>query len=311
VVICVDKYIVLIYLLFIGVKNMVVNGLPQQNNPLASFMRQPKIYIKLPSQGNYWPPGSLDISETGEYPVYSMTAKDELMLKVPDAVLSGQAVVDVIQHCMPNIKNAWQVPSIDIDVILIAIRLATYGEKMTTPIKLGESGELDYEVDLRIVMDTLQNQITWNPIISINNDLTVYVKPLNYKQISDSAIKTFETQRIIQIANDGEMSDEDKIKTFKDSFKKLTEVTIGVVESSIFRIDSSAGSTEDRSHIKEFVENVDKDIFNKMQNHLDELREVNAIKPLVVPATQDMKEQGYDKDTIEVPLMFDPATFFV
>jgi hypothetical protein len=290
---------------------MVVNGLPLQNNPLASFMRQPKIYIKLPSQGNYWPAGSLDISETGEYPVYSMTAKDELMLKVPDAVLSGQAVVDVIQHCMPNIKNAWQVPSIDIDVILIAIRLATYGEKMTTPIKLGESGELDYEVDLRIVMDTLQNQITWNPIISINNDLTVYVKPLNYKQISDSAIKTFETQRIIQIANDGEMSDEDKIKTFKDSFKKLTEVTIGVVESSIFRIDSSAGSTEDRSHIKEFVENVDKDIFNKMQNHLDELREVNAIKPLVVPATQDMKEQGYDKDTIEVPLMFDPATFFV
>jgi hypothetical protein len=290
---------------------MVVNGLPQQNNPLASFMRQPKIYIKLPSQGNYWPRGSLDETETGEYPVFSMTAKDELMLKVPDAVLSGQAVVDVIQHCMPNIKNAWAVPSIDIDVILIAIRLATYGEKMTTPIKLGDEGEIEYEVDLRIVMDTLQHQISWDSVVPINNDLTVYVKPLNYKQISDSAIKTFETQKIIQIANDEKMSDDDKITTFKESFKKLTEVTIGVVESSVFRIDSSAGSTDDRSHIKEFVDNVDKDIFNKIQNHLDNLREVNAIKPLVVPATQDMKDKGYDKDTIEVPLMFDPSTFFV
>jgi hypothetical protein len=34
-------------------------------------MRQPKIFIRLPSNGEYWPPGSLTISETGDYPVYS------------------------------------------------------------------------------------------------------------------------------------------------------------------------------------------------------------------------------------------------
>ena len=103
-------------------------------NPLSMFMRQPKIYIRLPSGGEFWPEGSLEATETGEYPVYSMTAKDELILKVPDALMNGQAIVDVIQNCIPNVKNAWHAPNIDLDVLLIAIRIATYGEMMTTPI---------------------------------------------------------------------------------------------------------------------------------------------------------------------------------
>ena len=55
---------------------------PNSHNPLVSFMRQPKIYIRLPSSGEYWPNNSLIASEIGEYPIFSMTAKDELMLKI-------------------------------------------------------------------------------------------------------------------------------------------------------------------------------------------------------------------------------------
>lgn len=289
---------------------MVNQVKPLQPNPLSSFMRQPKIYIRLPSNGEYWPEGSLAVSETGDYPVYSMTAKDELMLKIPDAVMNGQAVVDVIQHCMPNIKNAWQIPSIDLDVILIAIRLATYGEKMVTPVNLGEDFEMEYTVDLRTVLDSLMTNITWEPIVSINEDLTVFVKPVNYKKFSESAIKTFETQKIIQLANNDGISEDEKLKAFKESFSKLSEVTIGIVENSIYRIDSTEGSTSDPRHIKEFIENADKDIFNQIQAHLDRLKEINEIKPIRVPVTEQMKEKGFEGEFVEVPLIFDPATFF-
>ncbi len=274
-------------------------------------MRQPKIYIRLPSGGEYWPAGSLAISETGDYPVYSMTAKDELMLKVPDAVMSGQAVVDVIQHCVPNIKNAWNIPSIDLDVILIGIRLATYGEQMTAPLTFNDSEyEMDYVVDLRNVMDSLMSNITWDPIVPISNDLTVYVKPMNYKHISESAVQTFETQKIFQIANNEKMSEDEKIRIFKESFNKLTEVTIGIVEKSIFKIDSSAGSTDNPKFIKEFIENADKEIFNTIQNHLEKLREQNSLKPIVIQVTDDMRKAGVTGETVEIPLVFDPATFF-
>ena len=290
---------------------MVTNVPIQQPNPLASFMRQPKIYIRLPSNGDYWPTGSINVSETGEYPVYSMTAKDELMLKVPDAVMSGQAVVDVIQHCIPNIKNAWQMPSIDLDVALIAIRLATYGEKMTTPISFGEDIEMEYTVDLRNVMDSLSNSIVWDPVVQVTDDLTVFVRPMTYKQISESALKTFETQKIMQVVNDDKLDEVEKSRLFKESFAKLTDITLGMVQSSIIKIDSSEGTTDNPKFIAEFIENVDKDIFNKIQEHLDRLREINTIKPVTVTITDEMREKGFTGDTIDVPMVFDPATFFV
>jgi len=290
---------------------MVPNVPNIQPNPLMSFMRQPKIYIRLPSGGEFWPAGSLIISETGEYPVFSMTAKDELMLKVPDAVMNGQAVVDVIQHCMPNIKNAWALPSIDLDVILIAIRIATYGEKMTTPIEIEDVEEMEYSVDLRNVMDSLMADIRWDATVPVNDNLTVFVKPMNYKQISESSVSTFETQKMLQLANNTTLTEEDKIRAFKESFNKLTEITIGIVENSIFRIDSSEGTTDNSKHIREFIENADKEIFNAIQKHLDNLKDINSIKPIRVAVTEDMKYRGVTGEYIEIPLVFDPATFFV
>ena len=279
-------------------------------NPLSSFMRQPKIYIRLPSEGNFWPEGSLEMTVTGELPVYSMTAKDELMLKVPDALMNGQAVVDVIQHCVPAIKNAWMTPNIDLDVLLIAIRLATYGEMMTTPVSIGDL-ELEYQVDLRILMDQLMTQISWNPTIPVSDELTVFVRPLNYQQLSSTALKTFETQKIMKVVNDETMPEEDKIKLFRESFQKLTNTTLGTISDSISKIESSQGSTEDPTFIKEFVDNIDKDIFNVIQNHLEKLKNSNSVKPMTVVVTEEMRAKGVTGETVDIPVTFDPTTFFV
>jgi len=284
---------------------------PLSPNPLASFMRQPKIYIRLPSNGQYWPDGSIELTENGEYPVYSMTAKDELLLKVPDALMNGQAIVDVVQNCMPNIKNAWAMPNIDIDVILIAIRLATYGELMKTPLSFGEEVEMEYQVDLRTVMDDLMSRISWDPVVPVNQDITVFVRPMNYKQLTESALQTFETQKILQVANDDKVSDEDKVKVFRESFSKLTAVTVDMVGNCIYKVDTSQGSTDDRLHIKEFVNNMDKDIFNAVQKHLDNLKEQNGVKPITVTVTDEMRTAGITGETIEIPLTFDLSTFFV
>jgi hypothetical protein len=280
-------------------------------NPLSMFMRQPKIYIRLPSNGEFWPEGSLEISETGEFPVYSMTAKDELMLKIPDALMNGQAIVDVIQHCVPNIKNAWHTPTIDLDILLIAIRLATYGEMMTTPIKFKDDLELEYQMDLRVVMDRLMTQIVWDPVVPINENLTVFIRPLNYKQLSGAALQTFETQKIMQVVNDDSTSEDTKVKLFKESFKKLSDSTMATIADSIAKIESIGGSTDDPAHIREFVDNADKEIFKKIQSRIEELRDINTIKPMSVQVTDEMRAQGIEGDVINVPITFDPSTFFV
>lgn len=294
--------------LFIGDKNM--NNQPKFNqNPLSMYMRQPKIYIRLPSNGEFWSKGSIEITDTGEYPVFSMTAKDELMLKIPDALINGQAIVDVIQHCMPNIKNAWSIPSLDLDVILIAIRIATYGEKMSVPLNIKDS-DAEYEIDLRYVLGELQETITWDTAVQISPELIIHVKPINYKQLSLSSVKTFETQKIIEVAASSTMSDQDKSAQFRQAIDKLNDITIGVVNNSVFKIDFSEGAIEDVQHIKEFMENLDKEVFDKIKNHLEKLRNRNNVKPLKVQPTQEMIENGIPDEPITVPLVFDPSSFF-
>ena len=125
-------------------------------NPLSKYFRQPKLYITLPSQGKFYPAGSLDLPETGEIGIMPMTAKDELVMKTPDALLNGQATVDVIKSCAPAIKDPWNMPSIDLDAVLIAIRIATYGETMDISAKVPNVGtEKTFAANLNDILGDL------------------------------------------------------------------------------------------------------------------------------------------------------------
>ena len=67
------------------------------NNPLQQYFRQPAIYLRLPSNGEFYPPGSIDMPVNKEIPIFPMTAIDEITYRTPDALFNGTAVVNVIQ----------------------------------------------------------------------------------------------------------------------------------------------------------------------------------------------------------------------
>ena len=53
-----------------------------------------------------------------------------MAFKTPDAMIIGQATVDVIMSCCPNILDPWKLSNYDLDTVLLGIRIATYGETM-------------------------------------------------------------------------------------------------------------------------------------------------------------------------------------
>lgn len=282
---------------------------PKKYNPLSSYMRQPKIYISLPSRGKYWSEGSLEISENGEYPVYSMTAKDELMFKTPDALLNGQSIVEVIQSCMPNIKNAWDIPTIDFDLILIAIRLATYGDKMPISHKIPAINEdVEYEVDLKVLIDKQQSN-SWIEQIAIDENFIIFVKPLTYKHLTKTSIQAFETSRILSMVNDQNLSDEQKMSIFNESFSKLTTVTVELVAESVYKILTPEGEVNDANFIKEFILNADKELFQIIQNHLQEMKTKNNLPPLEFTTTEEQQSKGAPA-TYTIPVNFNESDFF-
>jgi|TARA_B100001094_G_scaffold277559_1_gene286484 hypothetical protein len=288
-------------------------GIPMaqpQGNPLAKHLRQPKIYIKLPSGGEYWPGKSLEKTENGEYPVYAMTAKDEITFKTPDALLNGQATVDVIQSCIPNIKDAWQTPSIDIDTILIAIRRASYGEKMAMTASVPKTNiTKDFELNLQTLFD---NYMSKEFVHTFQIDgFKVQIQPLNYKTITEGMIKAFEEQRIFAVIDDNTIQNQEKLKQFQTSFSRLTELNVQTLIKSVVAIqpDGSEEAVVNPVHIKEFIENTDAKVFNQIKDHIESQKKQFEQQPLSVEADDDEIAAGADK-TYNVPIVFDQGNFF-
>lgn len=281
----------------------------QPVNPLKKYYRQPKFYIKLPSSGQFYAPNSLELSDNGEYPIYAMTAKDEIAMKTPDALLNGQSIVDTIQSCVPNIKNAWAVPSIDIDALLVAIRMATYGETLDIDTKIpGTDIEKTYVADLRRVLDRLINA-TFESVVQISNEMVAHIRPLTYLEFTRTTIKTLEEQRIFAVVNDDNLDEDAKISLFNQSFKKITDITVGMVAQSVVKIVTPEGEVSDAGFIKEFIENADKNFYSRIITHLEQQRDRFKIEPFRAATTEEEQAAGAPKE-FEFPIELDASNFF-
>ena len=282
-----------------------------QDNPLSGFMRHPKIYIKLPSGGLYWPQNSINISESGDIAVYAMTAKDELTFKTPDALLNGQAVVDVIESCIPAIKDAWKCPNLDIDTLLIAIRLASYGEMMEVSHMVpGTTEQVTHNIDLRLLLDQLSSAGKWDDTISLSENLTCFIRPINYKDITAASLRTFESQRLMQSVTDESIPEEDRIKILNQTFDSIADINFDLVINSVLAIQTEDTLVEDKTFIREFLQNADKTIFEKIQSHLTRMRDANTLKPLRFQSTDEQIAEGAPTE-YELPIRMDNADFFV
>ena len=271
-------------------------------NPLAGYFRQPKLYLKLPSNGEFYPEGVLDHSQIDEYPVFAMTAKDELIFKSPDALMNGQATVEVIKSCVPAITDPWLMPSIDLDAVLIAIRIATYGEDMEVASLCPNCNHSnDYHINL---VNYLDNAAQFKYVKEIpTGPLVVNIRPYTYKEITKTAIRGLEQQRIIAIVNDDSLSDEEKIDRFGESFVKLTELTVDIVTGCITSIQTPEAVVTDQDQIKEFVNNSPTEVFNSINEHINKLKDDIALKAQTV-ACQECEHE------FNVELTMDQTNFF-
>lgn len=277
-------------------------------NPLKKYYRQVKQFVKLPSGYKFYPEGAIEVPESGEVAVYPMTAKDEMLLKTPDALLNGEATVAVIQSCIPAIKNAWAMPSIDCDAALMTIRMATYGNKMTVPITVpGTKIEKDLELDLQESLAGILNA-QYNDTFFYEN-MEIKTRPLTYKEFTQSAIQTFEQQRIQKIIDDTQMTDEEKVKQFQITFKKLTELSVGMVANTISSIKVDGQVVTDINQIKEFLDNTSKEFFNAIMAHLEKNREAFQLTPQNVQSTEQEIKDGAPAE-YKIPIAFDSANFF-
>lgn len=274
---------------------------PENTNPLASFFRTPGLHVKLPTAGAFLPETEFDPTLAGDLPVYPMRAADELLLKSPDALMSGHAIVSMIKSCVPGIRDPKKISTPDLDVILLAIRAATFGDSMDIDVNCPScETENSFTCSLGSIMSTVKQVPAENPV-RLSDQVVVYVRPYTLEVATKVALATFEEARKIQATED--MEAEERAKAINDSYDRLNLLNMRALAASIAKVVVPGSVVSDANYVSEFIANTDRNWIEKIETRLKEVNQLGIDRTIAVQCEKCEHEW---KAAIE----FDPSTFF-
>ena len=255
-------------------------NMPSINNPLRQYFRRPSLYLKLPSGTTAYTPDVVDYPETGELPIFPMTAIDEITSRTPDALFNGSAIVDLIKSCVPAIKNPWAITNIDLDAVLIGIRAASEGTEMEiTSICPACNEDSKYGVNLINILAGFRPG-NYDEELKIN-DLAIKFRPLTYKEINQTGNKQFEIQRIFtQLETIEDLNERNRRST--EALQKINLVTIEIIGETIEHIRTPESFVTEKEFIVDFLQNCDKKTYELIKETNIKLRQSTETKPLQI-----------------------------
>lgn len=301
-----------------------------KENPLGKLIRQPKIYIKLPSNGRF-SKDKINFTATQEVPVRALTARDNLLNKNPDALLNGDAVENAIKSCVPEIQNIKELPMNDIDAILVAIRYASAGDKLSYTIKCPKCGEeTKVELSIRTILGAATeipelNSVKFSEMIEDEEvEIEIVLKPYTFENQTRAVIADFDSQKRLNLISsmykanipDG-VIDEEKLnksneldKIVKDQmreiFKNMADLTLSLVIDSITQINMVSKKTgtkiiTEKEFIKEYIWAFGEEKYDVLKEKMKEVMSYGVNKKISIVCGNEKcqhaweEEVGYDQ----------------
>lgn len=236
-------------------------------NPLMMTQaRIPGETFALPSGGLFYNNGELDQSvQNGEVHVYPMTAYDEILIKTPDLLFSGKAIEQIFSRCIPSINKPMELLAKDVDYLLIALRLVSFGPQVTVrhKHKCENANDNKYDVSIQDFVHQVK-RIDPSIIVSeysvlLDSGYSVLLSPMRYKTV-------------VSMMTD---MDNDKILTpaemHKHNAQHLASLMVSVTTPDN---DGNHGTTVvDTTQISEWVESLDVKALKQIQDAIDGQRE--------------------------------------
>ena len=251
-----------------------------QQNPLKQYFRQIKIYLKLPSGTTYYDANVVKFTESGEVGVMPMTGKDELALKNPDALLNGEALVEVIRSCVPSVKTPKALLSNDIDALITAIRFATFNDSLETSLRCPNcNAENTFKLDLEYALDNME-YLDPEYVVNLDSGVSVYIRPHSFPDVLKGLHAQFEQQKLSRMLENDMLPEEQKSELFGKAFKEMAVITYDLILNSIIKVvdESNNVNVDNRSHIREFLANIDNKSVEKIADMIKEINQIGIKK---------------------------------
>jgi hypothetical protein len=276
------------------------------SNPLLKHFRKPTAYIQLPTRGIFNP--EIEKTVIDEVPILPMTAIDEIGLKNPDALLNGEALVNIIRSCVPSIPDPYKIPNIDAEALYLAIRYATYGKDTTHTHTCSKCSEVsDFNIDINYILSRFP-VIDEAPKVSYDG-LTIHIRPNTLRSIMKVSIIEAEQTKLINFyaSPDFEYNDEESAaKRIYDSFRKIAIHNVDVVSDAILKIEEEDGNEiDDQKYISEFLNNVPSSLIVEIQ------KKVKSISKLPEDASVTEFQCPACNHSDKVKIEFNPVNFSV
>lgn len=259
-------------------------------SPLAKYTRQPKLFIDLPSKGNSYPADALDKIE--ELEVYSMTANDEIAIKTPDGLFSGKATMSVIQNCVPAIKDANFITNRDLDYILAAIRIASYGDSISLTKKCESCENEDtFAFPLQQLLDHLTTaELVYETTV---NGFKFKIRPLYYKEIVSNQQASVKLRRHLNQILSKLDDANDRAEQIDLIYEQINEQTKNVICSVVTEVTTPDGNSEtNHIFIKDFILNNESEFYNSIQDLYSKNAKALEIPAATVECSNCNKEQS-------------------
>ena len=279
-----------------------------QNKP---SYRRPAIYITLPSAGQWWAPNSIEFEGNGtEIGVRPMTVRDEMVLRTPDALMNGEAVVNTIKSCCPAIKDPWSCPNIDLDTILIGIRIATYGAEMEVNAQIPKVKQMHkFSIDLNQAMDMI-DKTPFTAVHRLSDGTTIECRPLTYKMTTDINLKNYESARLADSISKSQNPESVKIQEIQKAFMNVTNMTVKSIADQITKVKTEEFELLQPLDIQNWISDIPAQLANEVKQILQINRTIGSLKPITIQTPSEFVEQGAPQ-TFTQTLNMDYANFFV
>lgn len=248
----------------------------KKHNPLSQYFRTFKLYLKIPSGSSYYQPNVLEYTDSGEIGVMPMTGRDELALKNPDALLNGEALIEVLLSCVPALKSPKALLTNDIDALITAIRYATYNDTLETSLTCPSChAENNFKLDLQYALDNME-MLEHNYVVNLDSGVSVHLKPYAFPEILMVLHSQLEQKKLSRAIESENLTDAQRTSIFSKAFKEIALTKYALLCNGVERVvdESNNVNVTDKDNIKEFLMNIDKKSADKIGDLIDKINQV-------------------------------------
>ena len=168
------------------------------------------------------------LADSGEVGIKAMSGDDEIILKSPNALMSGEAIKQVLLNCVDGLKSPESLLINDVDILLAKIRSISYGEgnnDLNTKCPKCEE-ENTFSVDLEALIDK-SSKLEGEYSVTLSNGLQVFVTPFTYKDKIATLKVAFQQEKIKKSMVMS--SEEEQLATLTSSIKMMTDLNYNLL----------------------------------------------------------------------------------